>query len=67
MDETLWTLVNIVGPLILLALLVWLVVRSRRARGTSSTETATTERTEAATHDLYRKEEQRRRDGTDGM
>ena len=30
MDESLWTLMNIIGPAILLVLLIWLVMRSRR-------------------------------------
>ncbi len=64
MDETLWSLMSIVGPAILLVLLVWLVMRSRRK---SNAATDTTPRTEQATHDQYSAEEQRRRDGTDGL
>ena len=62
MDETLWGLMTIVGPVILLALLIWLVVRTRRNNGRP---TDTTDRTEQATHNAYAAEEQRRRDGTD--
>ena len=58
MDESLWGIVNIVGPVVLLIALVWLVMR-RRADKTTETE--------AGTRDLYREEEQRRRDGTDQL
>ena len=64
MDETLWSLMTIVGPAILLALLVWLAMRSRRRAGQA---TDTTARTEQATHDNYAAEEQRRREGTDDL
>ena len=62
MDETLWALMNIVGPAILLVLLAWLVLRSRR-RPNQATDT--TPGTEQATRDNYAAEEQRRREGTD--
>ena len=64
MDETLWGLMNIVGPLILLGLLIWVVMRSRRSKNQTTDTTAQTER---ATDRLYEEEEQRRRDGTDGL
>jgi cytochrome c-type biogenesis protein CcmH/NrfF len=64
MDETLWGLVNIVGPIILLVLLIWVVLRTRRRNGRP---TDTTARTEQATHDQYAAEEARRREGTDGL
>ena len=64
MDETLWTLMTIIGPLILLGLLVWLALRSRRG---SNQTTDTTARTEQATRAEYADEEQRRREGTDGL
>ena len=64
MDETALGLMEIVGPIILLVLLVWLVLRSRR-RPNQTTDT--TAKTEQATHDNYVAEEQRRRDGTDGL
>ena len=57
MDETLWWIIDIVGPAVLLVLLVWLVM-SRRSTGKTG-------RTEQATRDLYREEEARRREGTD--
>jgi cytochrome c-type biogenesis protein CcmH/NrfF len=62
MDETLWTLVDIVGPIILLVLLLWLVLTAwkRRKPGADA-------RTEQATHELYEEEERRRREGTDGL
>jgi hypothetical protein len=64
MDESLWGLMTIVGPIILLGLLVWLVMRSRRRSGQATDTTAQTER---ATDRLYDSEEQRRREGTDGL
>ena len=57
MDETQWWIIDVVGPVLLLIVLVWLVMR-RRATGKTG-------RTEQATGELYREEEQRRRDGTD--
>jgi len=59
MDESLWWLIDIVGPAILLIILIWLVMRRR--------STGKTGRTEQATRDLYAEEEQRRRDGTDQL
>ena len=59
MDETLWGLMNIVGPIILLVLLVWVVLRSRR-KGEPPQDV-----TERATHDAYAEEEKMRREGTD--
>ena len=59
MDESLVGIMEIVGPLILLIVLIWLVMRRR--------STGKTGRTEQATRDLYREEEQRRRDGTDEL
>jgi hypothetical protein len=52
-----WWIIDIVLPAILLIVLVWLVMR----RGS----TGKTGRTEQATHELYREEEERRREGTD--
>lgn len=59
MDETQWWIIDIVGPAILLIVLIWLVMRRR--------STGKTGRTEQATRDLYREEEQRRREGTDDL
>lgn len=64
MDESLWGMMTIVGPVILLIALVWLVMRSRR-RPDQATDT--TPRTEQATGDLYKDEEKRRREGTDDL
>ncbi|MEO6359183.1 MAG: hypothetical protein ABIO43_01240 [Sphingomicrobium sp.] len=64
MDESFLGLMTIVGPIILLALLIWVVMRSRRRPGQP---TDTTDQTERATHDGYAAEEQRRRDGTDDL
>jgi hypothetical protein len=64
MDEALWGVMNIVGPIILLGVLAWLVMRSRRRPGQT---TDTTRETEQATRAGYAEEEQRRRDGTDDL
>ena len=60
MDETMWTLMDIVGPIILLVLLIWVVVRSRRNKNEPTQDV-----TERATRDAYAKEEEMRREGTD--
>ena len=62
MDETQWGIVNILGPAILLIVLIWLVMRSR-----SNREEREDQRTEQGTRDLYREEEERRREGTDDL
>ena len=54
-----WWLIDIVLPAILLIALIWLAMRRRSNRSSA--------RTEAGTQDLYRDEEQRRRDGTDKL
>ena len=59
MDNSMVALMEIIGPAILLIVLIWLVMRRRSDRTTSETE--------AGTRDLYREEEQRRRDGTDQL
>ena len=59
MDEAQWWIIDIIGPAILLIVLIRLVMRRR--------STGKTGRTEQATRDLYREEEQRRRDGTDDL
>ena len=63
MDETLWWLISIIGPAILLVLLIGLVIKAR-SRGTSSAEER---RSDTATHELYDDEERRRREGTDDL
>ena len=57
MAETQFWIISIIGPAILLIVLIWLVMR-RSSTGKDG-------RTEQATRDLYREEEQRRREGTD--
>jgi hypothetical protein len=57
MDQSLWWLIDIVLPAILLIILIWLVMKRH--------STGKTGRTEQATRDLYREEEARRREGTD--
>ena len=64
MDETLWSLMTIIGPAILLIVLIWLVVRSRRRPNQTADTTA---QTEAGTRAEYADEEARRREGTDGL
>ena len=59
MDESLVGIMEILGPIILLIILLWLVMRRR--------STGKTGRTERATHELYREEEERRREGTDDL
>jgi hypothetical protein len=54
-----WWVMDVVGPVILLIVLIWLVMRRR--------STGKTGRTEQATRDLYAEEEQRRREGTDDL
>ncbi len=56
-DTAQWWIIDIVLPAILLIILVWLVMR-RGSTGKSG-------RTEQATDQLYKEEEQRRREGTD--
>ena len=57
MDESMIGIMEIVGPIILLIVLIWLVMQRR--------STGKTGRTEQATREVYAEEEQRRRDGTD--
>lgn len=57
MDESLLGIIEVVGPIILLIVLIWLVMQRR--------STGKTGRTEQATRDLYAEEERRRREGTD--
>jgi hypothetical protein len=59
MDQASWWVIDIMGPAVLLIVLIWLVMR----RGS----TGKTGRTEQATRDLYREEDERRREGTDKL
>ena len=60
MDETWWTLMDIVGPAILLVLLIWVVLRTRRRRQDPPQDV-----TEQGARDAYAEEERMRREGTD--
>jgi len=51
---------EVVGAVILIAVILWVVLRTR-SKGKSSSP----EQTERATHELYEEEERRRREGTD--
>jgi hypothetical protein len=62
MDETQWGIVNILGPALMLLVLIWLVMRTR-----SKKNSAENQRAEEGTRELYRTEEERRRDGTDKL
>ena len=55
-------LIEVVGAVILLALMLWVVMRTRSKGKETSNPT-----TERATHELYEEEERRRREGTDGL
>jgi type II secretory pathway pseudopilin PulG len=59
-SELWWSLITIVGPIVLALVLLWAMLRNRAQR-------RGTHRTERATRDLYRKEEQARREGRDGV
>jgi hypothetical protein len=54
-----WAIINIVGPLLLAAVLLWALLRNRRSRHRD------VDRTEQATRDVYREEEEKRRSGDD--
>ena len=54
-----WGIINIVGPVLLAAVLLWVLLRNRKARGRD------VDRTEQGTRDLYREEEEKRRSGDD--
>lgn len=55
-------LMEIIGVVILGGIILWAVLRTRSKGKQSSPE-----RTERATRELYAEEEQRRKDGTDGL
>ena len=57
MDVAQWWIIDIVLPAILLIALIWLAMKRRSNR--------TNGETEASTRNVYREEEQRRREGTD--
>ena len=62
MDQANWWVMDIVGPAILLIVLIWLVIRVRSNRNDRDNQ-----RSEQGTRDLYREEEERRREGTDKL
>jgi uncharacterized membrane protein len=62
MGQANWWLMDVVGPVILLLVLVWLVLRVRSNRNNSENDGA-----EQGARDVYAEEEQRRRDGTDKL
>ncbi len=57
-----WLLMNVVGVVILGAVILWVVLRTRSKGKESSPE-----RTEQATHELYEEEERRRKEGTEDL
>jgi len=67
MDESLWWLIDIVGPAILLIILIWLVMKRRSSRSERELSEGRRDGTDAATRDLYAEEERRRREGTDDL
>ena len=54
-----WSIMNILGPALLLVALLWLVLRRNKSRNADYTE--------KKTDDLYEEEERRRREGTDEL
>ena len=54
-----WGIINILGPLLLAAVLLWALLRNRRSR-------TDVDRSERATHDAYDREEEARRRDDDG-
>ena len=62
MDESLWGIMTILGPVILLIALVWLVMRGRSNRNDRDST-----RSDQGARDVYAEEEARRREGTDDL
>ncbi len=56
----LWSIITIIGPLLLIAVLAWAVLRNRSSR-------AQIEETEQATRDLYREEDRAHRGEDDDV
>ena len=54
--------IEVIGVIILAALLLWVVLKTRSKGKQTSNPT-----TERATRELYEEEERRRREGTDGL
>jgi uncharacterized membrane protein YqiK len=57
-----WLIIDVVAVVILFAVIVWVVMRTRSKGRSTSNQT-----TERATHELYQEEERRRKDGVDGL
>jgi hypothetical protein len=57
MDGKFWSIVTIAGPIILLAVIIWVVVRSRRRQPGEPPEQIT----ERATEQVYKEEERARK------
>jgi hypothetical protein len=55
-----WTLLNIIGPIVLLAVIAWALLRNRRSRRVD-------ERSEAATRELYEAEDREHRGESDDV
>ena len=55
-----WGIINFVGPLLLAAVLLWVLLRNRKARTRDMDN-----RAEQATRDLYREEDRVHRDDDD--
>ncbi len=54
-----WGIMTIIGPLLLAAVLLWALLRNRK------TSKRDVDRSEQGAHDLYEKEEEKRRSGDD--
>ena len=55
-----WSLLNIVGPILLLVVIAWAMLRNRKSKGS-------VEDSEAATHRLYDEEDQEHRGESDNV
>jgi hypothetical protein len=62
MDELWWWIMDVIGPVILLILLVWLAFWAWRKQSPRDNELA-----ERGTRQVYAEEEERRREGTDDL
>ena len=56
---TSWGIITILGPLLLIIVIAWAVLRNRTTRSDAN-------RTEQATRDLYKEEDRARREGHEG-
>jgi uncharacterized membrane protein len=60
MADLMWWVMNILGPVLLVVVLAWLVLRTRSKRNSIENE-----RAEQGARQVYAEEELRRREGTD--